>query len=466
MLGTVCGMTPKSQIDTQVSALRDRAAGPVLCPDDGGYDTGRAGFQVAVRHRPDVLVGATGERDVRAAVEFAGVRGLPVAVQATGHGLTVSATQGVLIDTRRMTGVRVDPVARTAHIAAGTRWRQVIEAAAPHGLAPLSGSFPDLGAVAYTLGGGTGLLGRTYGYTADHVRGLDVVTADARSRHVTAGHDPDLFWALRGAGTDFGVVTGMEVGLVPVRRVYGGELVFDTDRVEDLLHAYREWTATVPEEMNSSVTLIGLPDVPGVPEALRGRYTARVCLAYTGPVAEGERLVAPLRAVGSRLTDTLRDMPYTDSGSIHNEPDEPHAYLGDNALLRDFDSATMRAVLDRAGPDAPMMCVVGLRHLGGALAREPGVPSAVGHRDAPYQLGVLSPVADGATETVRSVHRGLFAQVAPQTIGRSVNFVFGTGDRSDRAGYDAAGHRRLADLKQAWDPKNLFRHNHHHIGTD
>lgn len=445
-----------------IDALIGRVRCPVFLPDGAGYDAERAGFQTALQHRPAAIVGASAAADVCATVAFAGANQLPVAVQATGHGLSVATEGGVLISTRRMTGVRVDAGRRTAWVEAGSRWAQVIEEAAPHGLAPLNGSSPHVGAVSYTLGGGLGLLARRYGYAADHVRRMDVVTADARLRHVTAEDDPDLFWALRGGQGNFGVVTGMEIDLMPIARVFGGGLFFDAELVSDVLHAWRHWTSTVPEELTSSVALIPFPDVPMVPEPLRGRYAAHVRIVYTGDAATGERLVAQLRAVGPRLIDSLEDMPYPASSSIYNDPTWPHPYYGTNVLLREFDAAAVPTILELAGPDAPIPCIVQLNHLGGALARPPAVASAVGHREARYLLRVLTPLNEVGIGSVRPAHQRLFQALTPWSSGRSLNFTFGQGATPDqvRGGYDPGDYRRLARLKAVYDPSNMFRLNH------
>jgi FAD/FMN-containing dehydrogenase len=429
--------------------------GPVLRPADDGYDAEREGFQTGWRHRPDVIVGATGADDVRAAVALAAAQGLPVAVQATGHGLSVPMDGGMLISTRRMTGVEVDAAGRTAWIEAGVRWDQVVREAAPHGLAPLNGSAPHTGAVAYTLGGGLGLLARRHGYAADHVHQIDVVTADARLRHVTADGDPDLFWALRGGRDNFGVVTGMRIGLVPVTRLYGGGLFFPAG--PDILRAFGEWTRTVPDEMTASVGMIPLPDLPVIPEPLRGRHVAHVRVAYLSDAASGERLVAPLRAVGPRLLDTLADMPYAETGSIYNDPADPHAYSGTNLMLSDLDERALDTIFELAGPDAPVPCVVDVRHLGGALARTPAVASAVGFRSAPYLLRVLSPLEGADLEAVRAAHRQVFDAMEPWSAGgRCLNFIYGdTGQVRDA--YEPEDYRRLTELKAVHDPANLFR---------
>ena len=434
----------------------ENVQGPIVRPEDDGFDAERYGFQVAHPHHPTLIVGATSADDVRAAVCYAAERELPVAVQASGHGLGAPLTGGLLISTRRMTGVTIDPVARTARIEAGVRWQQVIDAAARHGLAPLAGSSPGVGAVGYTLGGGLGLLARRFGWASDHVRSIDLVTADGRLRHVTAESDPELFGVLRGAGAGLGVVTAMEIGLVPVTTVYGGRMHVAAEHVPALLAAYWEWTADLPEALTSSVGLVPYPDLPMVPEFLRGRYAAHVAVAYAGPAAEGERLVAPLRSAVPLLHDTLRELPFTESASIHNDPTQPHPYAGTNALLRELDPTVPATVLDLVGPEAPVPCVVGLRHLGGALARPPEAPDAVGHRDAAYLLGVLS-LVDG-TDSGPRAYRRLMDAVAPWTVGRSPNFLYGAPFLAEReAAYPPDVRRRRAALVAELDPKALFQ---------
>jgi hypothetical protein len=193
--------------------------------------------------------------------------------------------------------------------------------------------------------------------------------------------------------------------------------------VPALLDAYREWTADLPDELTSSIGMLPYPDLPMVPEHLRGRYAAHVRIAYTGSVAEGERLVAPLRAAVPLLAGTLGELPFTQSATIFDDPTQPHPYTGTNAMLSALDPAVLHAAVDLAGPTAPVMCVVGLRHLGGALARPPAVPDAVAHRDAPYLLSVLS-LVDG-TDVPAGLHRRLMDAVAPWTLGRAPNFRFG-----------------------------------------
>ncbi|WP_458688908.1 FAD-binding oxidoreductase [Nocardia tengchongensis] len=436
-------------------------SGPVFQPGDTGYDAEIAGFQTAYTHRPAVIVAAAHAEDVRAAVEYAARHGLPIAVQATGHGLSVATDGGVLITTRKMTDIRVDAQARTARIGAGVRAGALIEAAAAYGLAPLNGSSLSVGAVGYVLGGGVGILAREYGYAAEHVRSIEIVTADGRLRALTPGDE--LFGAVLGTGGNFGVVTALELDLLPVTQVYGGQLQFDTALVAPALEAWRLWTQDVPETVTSAITMLTFPDLPQLPAHLRGRYVATINIAFTGSAEEGERLVAPLRAVGERMTDDLRTMPYTESHAIYRDPDHPHAYTATNALLSELSADATDAFLEVTGPDAVLPTVAGFRHLGGALGRQGPHGISMDHRDAQYIARVLAMPQPGNAEQVRDQLALVRKTLEPWTVGHNLNFLYGSGDQADeaqtRAGYSAAGYDRLAALKAQYDPANLFRNN-------
>ncbi|MBF6327061.1 FAD-binding oxidoreductase [Nocardia transvalensis] len=440
--------------------LTARVEGPVYTAQTDGYDDERTGFQLLDPHRPAVIVGATGTADVQTAVEAAAAHRVPVAVQATGHGLA-APTDGVLINTSRMSGVWVHPDDRTAWVEAGATWSDVIAAAAPHGLAPLSGSLPGVGAVSYTLGGGIGLLARRYGFAADHISRIDLVTPDGRLRRVTADSDPDLFWALGGGGGNFGVATGMLIDLVPVTRIYGGSLYFDVEEEPGVPEAWLRWTADLPEEMTSAVTIMPFPDLPMLPEPLRGRHIAQIQISYLGAPEDGDRLVKQLRLHGPLVLDTVRDIPFTESGAIFDEPDQPHAYRSRNALVDKLDPQALTDLTKTCGPAAPVMTVVGVRHLGGALARSPRIPNAIGHRNAAYSVSVLSPVPNGAEDTVRAAHYDALKPFAPNTVGCSLNFTFGALTPDEiRSAFAPADYERLTGIKAQYDPHGLLRPNH------
>lgn len=427
----------------------------VLRRGDEGYDERRSGFNTAVEHRPEVIVEAQEPADVVAAVQLAAREGRPVAVMATGHGPSVPAHGAVLVRTGGLGGVVVDPDRRTATIGAGATWGDVIAATAPHGLAPLNGTSPHVGVGGYTLGGGVGLLGRRFGFAADHVGWIELVTADGRHRRVDA-EDADLFWALRGAGANFGVVTALEVGLFPVATLLGGELAFAADHRADVLHAYVDWAAEVPETMASSVLLLGYPDDPAVPDDRRGRHVTHVRVGFSGAdEAEGWRWVERLRGIGPRLVDTVRVMPYAEVGTIHHEPtDEPVPAFDRNRLLHRADHALADLLADHATGDF----LVELRAWGGALSRPPAVPNAVTGRDAAWSLIAISD-PDPAHRAARD---DLLAALAPWSTGTTyLNFngVEDTTPAAARRSYTPAAHSRLRELKSLHDPRNLFRVN-------
>ena len=442
--------------------ITDELQAPSLTRDDSGYDAARTGFQTYRPHEPDIIVTAHTAADVQAAVRYARRHDLPVAVQASGHGLATAAERGVLIDTSTMTDFRIEPATRTLTASAGVRWKSVIATAAEHGLAPLSGSAPDVGVVGYTLGGGFGILSREFGYAADLVRSVDVVTADGDLRHVDDDTDPDLFWALRGGRDNFGIVTSIEMDLLPIARLYGGGLYFDTHLVPQVLEAYRGWTADVPEELSSAVGLIPVPDIPAMPGQIRGKYVAHVRIGFTGTAEKGDRLVRPLREIGLPLLATLGEMPYADCGSIYSDPPFPHAYTGNNVMLSSLDAADVDRLLEHVGPDAAVPCVAEVRHLGGAMARKPSIANAVGHRDAEFVVRAISMIPDDFDiDDVRAVHRSLVASLSPHKVGRSVSFVYRGDpvlDPIDDA-FDVDDYRRLVDLKAQHDPSNMFRLN-------
>lgn len=426
----------------------------LLAPGHRGWDSELAGFNTAAVHRPDLVVAAEHPDHVAAAVRYAADRGLPVGVQATGHGISVPADGGILVTTGRLRGVAVAPEARTARVAAGVRWHQVIAAAAPYGLAPLNGSSPFVGVVGYTLGGGLGPMARRFGYAADHVRWIDVVTADGMPRRASADEEPDLFWALRGGKGNFGVVTAMEFELMPVRTFYGGGLFFTTEAVEAVLDTWWRWTAELPESMTTSVALVRLPDLPRVPASLRGRVSAHVRITFLGAPDEGEQLLAPLRGLGPVL-DTVAERPYSDVGEVHQDPVDPMPIQERSILLDTFDERAAKTLLEVAGPDSDCRAhVVEVRHLGGAVARRPEVPGSTGNRDAEFTLATIAPPG-GASASV-------LAALEPWGTGRTyINFLNGPGAETEtRRAYEPAVYQRLAELKRRYDPANLFRFNH------
>jgi FAD/FMN-containing dehydrogenase len=448
-------------------ALAADVSGPVYLPGDDGYAAEAAPFNLAVTHRPGVIIGATNAADVQAAVRFAGENAMPVAVLNTGHGPSLAATEdAVLITTRRMTGVRIDRADQTARVEAGVRWGQVVDAAAQAGLAPLAGSSPQVGVVGYTLGGGVSVtMGRAFGWAVDHVRRIEVVTADGELRHVTPDTQTDLFFALCGGKSNFGVVTALEFALFPVTELYAGALYFAGAHAHEVLHAYARFSATAPDEVSSSAVLLRLPDLPFIPEFLRGKLTVQVRISYLGTAANGRRLIAPLRAAAPTLVDTVEMMPYSQFAAISSDPTDPGAAVEHFALLDELSPAMVETILGVVGPDAnSRITMVDLRQLGGALHRAPTVPNAVGRRDAAFAVFALTAVDPSEVLANASSGLELLDRLrAPSGEVRKHPSFLAPADATVaavRLAYDDGVYERLQSAKSAFDPGNMFRLNY------
>jgi len=443
----------------EVESLATAVAGSVLRPGAAGYDEERAVFNLNHELAPALIVVAESAADVQAAVAFAAARSRPVLVKTTGHQMVDPAREAVVIATHRMN----DVVGRTARVGAGALWSDVVTAAAKDGLAPLNGSNPTVGVSGYTLGGGLSpTLGRSHGYAADHVRSLDVVIADGRLRHVDATSEPELFWALRGGKGNFDAVTALEFDVFPVPRIYGGGLYFPGEWMADVLRAWTAWLPNTPETMISSFAALRLPPLPELPEPLRGNFAVTLRFAYNGAAEDGERMVAPLRAIAPTIMDTVRDMPYSEVASIHDEPTEPLPYYERGIMLREFPEMAQDKLIELVGPGSDTtMWIAELRALGGAWDREPAVPNAVATRGLPYSLlGVeVGPLSE--QPRLKKSIAALLDGMAPwQGDRRLVNNLAPEEAVDAAAIYGPERYARLAAVKKAYDPTNMFRINH------
>lgn len=462
MLFTVARMSKCTHEDL-VREWSEHVRGEVHSPGTAGWEEGRSGMQQGDPHRPDAVMVAAGAEDVRAAVALASRWRVPITAQRTGHGQGTGIDGGILVDTRRMDGVRVDPERRTAWVGAGALWSDVLGAGTPHGLVPLSGSAPGVGAVSYSLGGGVGLLARKHGFAADHVRRVDLVTPDGVARTATAEHEPELFWAVRGAGASLGIATGMEIDLFAHEDLYGGSLVLDATEAPTALDAWLRWTGTVPEELTSGASQLVYPDLEGVPEAWRGRRILQISAAWCGPLEKGPAWTDPLRSIAPVLSDTLAVRPWSDAWAVFDEHTAPAAFDGRSVLVDDVPEGTAEALATLTGPSAPCMSVVSARHLGGALARPPRVPNAVGHRGASHAFTVLTFPA-GEDADARQAARGLRERAAAlfegHSPGRSTTLAFGahTPEESGEA-FGPGDRARLIRLSRELDPHRIW-HSH------
>jgi FAD/FMN-containing dehydrogenase len=404
------------------------------------------------------VVEAETAADVARAVGFARAQGMRIAPQGTGHGAPpLEPLDGaMLLRTSRMRGVRIDPAARTARAEAGALWQDVTVPAGTQGLAALAGSSPNVGVTGYTLGGGMGWLARHYGLAANSVTAADIVTPDGRLVRADAGHEPDLFWAVRGGGGSVGVVTALEMRLYPVRELYAGALFFPIQRAAEVLHAWRAWTGTVPDEVTSIGRILRFPPLPEVPEPVRGRDFALVEAAYLGGQDAGAALIRPLRQLGPQL-DTFATIPASALQQLHMDPPQPVPGQGDGALLADFPAAAIDALLAVAGPDADtQLASVEVRHLGGALARPAPGGGAQPSIDAKYVMfaGGLTPTPDVA-EAVRGQAQAVKDALASWHASYDY-YNFEETPAAAGAVLPPASYRRLQQIKARYDPDRVI----------
>lgn len=441
--------------------LRRAVRGTVLAPGDAGWDEARLPWNRLVDQQPAALVLAADAADVVAVVRWAGVRGVPVSAQPRGHGASSALDGTVVVRTAALDDVWVDAGARVARVGAGVTWGALQTALDGTGLTGLIGSNGDVTVVGYCLGGGLSWFSRAYGTGAGSVRAVEVVDAGGAHRWVRGDRpqDADLLWALRGGGGDFALVTAVELELHPAPEVYGGLLAFPVDAARPVLRAFREVTEQAPEELSTWATIMHLPDVPFIPEELRGVSLAVVMATYLGDAAEAERLLAPVRAAGPVLRDTFRPLAPGEVGLLAEEPVDPVPAVLAGTRLHAFDDAAIDALIAVAGTAAatPLMQVQ-VRHVGGALARE-RVPAAAGAAPEPYLLTGLTmvPVPE-LVPVVNAALDRLFTTFAPWSTG-TAPLTFLDRDESIERAYGSATLERLRAVKAAVDPGGLIRSN-------
>ncbi|RKH88389.1 FAD-binding oxidoreductase [Corallococcus sp. AB045] len=440
-------------------SLAARVSGPVYTPNDAGYAPECAGFNVVVTHSPQYVVAVKSTQDVAEAIRFARENNLPVSVQATGHGTDLPITSGVLLSTKAMNHVSIDPATRTATVGAGARWEPVVAEAAKHGLAPIAGSSTNVGVVGYLLGGGIGPLVRSHGVSSDYVVGYTLVTCDGETVEATAEQHPDLFWGLRGGKNGFGIVTEVKVKLVELRSLYAGSLFFEEQHIEAVLRGWVKWTSEADARVSTSIAVMRFPPFDFIPPPLRGRTVINLRFAYPGSVEEGAKFAAPLRALAPLYLDMLGELPATQMARIHNDPDQPSPVWTTGMMLthvdQDFATTVLRHV--GAGAQTPYF-MLELRHLGGACQKDVAGGSAVGGRNGNFLVGLVGmhpplfeTVLPGATEGLRAE---LKPWLSPEM---TINFM---GKVRDAEHFDSAWpdaiRAKLKEVRGKYDPHKLF----------
>ena len=438
--------------------------GEILTPATEGYDAARRVWNHAVDRYPALILRCTDTDDVVAAVAHARREGLPIAVRAGGHsmaGLSV-CDDGLVVDLTPMRRVSVDAVARVATVQAGVIWRELDAATQAHGLAVPGGEVSDTGVAGLTLGGGIGWIGRRHGLSCDNLRGATVVTASGETVHASLDEHPDLFWALRGAGANFGIVTELELGLHPVGpQLYGGELIHPGYRDVDALTVLLEHASAVTEDVRLMAALVTAPEAPFVPPEARGQQVCVIVGAHCGDLDSGRAALEPLRAFGPPVVDMLREMSYVELQQTVDKtiPAGRHAYVKSDFLAR-LDERALAVLAEHHMTATSPHCQILVHQMGGALAREPVGGTAFPNRDAEWMLTVIAMWTDPNEEAEPHVAwaRSLWQAMRPWSAGTYVNHLGDEGAHRVREAYGAS-YARLVALKEQWDPDNVFRHN-------
>ncbi len=442
---------------------RSLCGGAAFLPGSDGYDAGRGAWQAHLDQRPALLAYPADAQEVAELVGFARERGLRVAPQGTGHNAAPlgDLSGALLLRTSAMAGVSIDPERRIARAAAGVLWEDVVDAAAPHGLYPLHGSSPDVGVVGYSLGGGIGWAARRHGLQADSLTAVELVTADGRVLRADHDHHADLFWALRGGGGNFGVVTAVEFRLYPYREAYAGMLVWDWSESERVLGGWADWSRTAPDAVTTSLRILQVPDIDGPPEALRGRNVVAIDGAVLGlPEQDARAVLAPLRAMAP-ADDLWGPMPAPALVRLHGDPEEPTPAVSAARLLGPLDRDGVAAFAGAAGPGSgsPLL-VAELRQLGGALGRRPAGAGALGMLAGDFALFAvaIAPTPQAAAAGQAGADRLARAMAPWATGGHYLNFA--ESRVPTRMGYGDAAYARLLAVRAAYDPGGLMAANH------
>jgi FAD/FMN-containing dehydrogenase len=441
-----------------VTAFRQSLRGPLIAPGDDSYDEARRVWNGNIDRRPGLIVCCGGVSDVINAVQFARDNNLLVSVRGGGHNVAGSSIcdGGIMIDLSPMKSIRVDPVQRTVRAEPGVRGGELDHETQAFGLATPTGIVSDTGIAGLTLGGGFGWLSRTYGLAADNLLSVDIVTADGRLLRTSATEHEELFWGIRGGGGNFGIVTSFEYQLHPVGpAVLAGMVTHPFDRAQEVLRFYRDFSSNTPDALTASAGLLTSPE---------GHRRVALIVCYNGPLMEGERVIEPLRQFGPPLEDHIGTMPYRQLQTMFDAMVAPgRQYYEKAPLIKEIsDEAIDLLVANFAHVTSPLSFVL-FEQMGGATSRRAKDANAFSHREAQYQLVLMSAWLDagGAESHIRWVRETADA-MAPFLMGGGYINVLG---REAEEGVDriraAFGehYARLVALKNTYDPMNLFRHN-------
>jgi hypothetical protein len=372
-----------------------------------------------------------------------------------------SLEDAILVKTERMRGIEVDPDAQTARVEAGVLVLELSQAAQAHGLSSMPGSSPDVGVIGFTLGGGLSWLGRRYGFACNRVRAIELVGADGEARTVDGENDPDLFWALRGGGGDYAIVTALHLNLVPIADVYAGALLYPAALGADAVRVYRDWAANVGDDVTSVVRFIRPPDLPDVPEPLRNTPLLTIDGAFIGSQGGGEAAFGPLlESLGEPMMSTLGQIPAEGLCRIHMDPEQPVPGLGHHMVIRELPDEAVAAFAELGDPESSPLLLTELRQLGGALGRPDPEGGALSHLDAAFvMLGIGLPMTPELGQAIEGQLDSFDEAMAPWVAdGGYFNFAERPCDAD--AILPAETCARLAEVKRKWDPDGTIVANH------
>ena len=433
-----------------------------LTAQDANWNLERGAFNLLVDQKPAAIAVPWNAAEVSDAVRSAAADGLRVAAQRTGHNAAPlgSLAKTVLMRTGGLGGVELDADKGSARVGAGALWGDVLPRASELGLAALHGSSPNVGIAGYTLGGGVSFYDRRHGLACNRVTAIELVIAGGEQIRVDADNEPDLFWALRGGGGSFGVVTAIEFDLLPLPEIFAGALLFPAEQASEVLHGWLDWTAGMPEEMMSVGRLMNFPPIPEVPDPLRGKSFAVLEAVYCGDPADGEGLLAPLRELGNAVIDTLAVQPPAGIAELHMDPPAPVPYTTESLLTHELPAAAIDSLVEAVGPASGSQLVsVELRHGGGALSRAvqgAGALATLPGSFITFAIGIVP--APEAMAPTRAWLGGYKASLEPYDAGRYFNFVEESFDITKIFTPEVLA--RLREVKQRYDPENLFHSNH------
>ncbi|MDQ3553383.1 MAG: FAD-binding oxidoreductase [Chloroflexota bacterium] len=445
-----------------LSPLAAHLSGALLEPESEGYDQARLIWNLVHDRRPAAIVQAADVDDVRRAVHFARDTGIEIAVRSGGHSLAGFSTgDGVLvIDLRGLRGLHIDPETRMVVAGAGLTAGEVTSALAAHDLAIPFGDTASVGIAGLTLGGGIGYLTRKFGLAIDRVRSMEVVTANGDFITASVDQNPDLYWALRGGGGNFGIVTRFAYEAVPLGETLAGALFLPL--TAEVLRGVQSIAAAAPEELTVIVDIVPAPEAPFIPAESVGTPIAIVLLVYAGDPAEGQTIVDRFRSLARPIADLVAPMPYPGIYEFSAEAETPAPAIVRSMFTDALDDAAIERIVARMSEsDGPMVKFTQLRVLGGAMGRVPADATAFAHRGAQVLFGVYTIFVDPTRiEQDLQWTDAYFADVSPAATGVYVNFLDTAGDALVQQAYPDATYRRLAEVKARWDPENLFNGNH------